>query len=127
MLTLLQEPQGGGMAVVRCMVDSHPPAALALYHGDGLVATSSSPAAPGGRVGVTTARNLLRVELREVGPQDGGTYRCTATNALGSASATRPFVTRGECGWGAPGVGQQWWEWGVKTPKGRPGERCFGR
>lgn len=93
-LTLLQEPQGGGMAVVRCVVDSHPPAALALYHGDGLVATSSSPAAPGGRVGVTTARNLLRVELREVGPQDGGTYRCTATNALGSASATRPFVTR---------------------------------
>ncbi|POI19899.1 hypothetical protein CIB84_016355, partial [Bambusicola thoracicus] len=93
-LTLLQEPHGGGMAVLRCAVDSHPPAALALYHGAVLVATSGSPAAPGGRVGVSAARNALRVELREVWPQDGGTYRCTAANALGNASATRPFDTR---------------------------------
>ncbi|XP_021238198.1 sialoadhesin [Numida meleagris] len=93
-LTLLQEPQGGGMAVVSCVVDSRPPATLALYHGDALVASSSSPAAPGQRLGVTAARNALRLELRGVRPQDSGTYRCTATNALGNATATRPFVAR---------------------------------
>ena len=120
-LTLLQEPHGGGLAVLRCVVDSHPPAVLALYHGDNLVATSSSPAAPGRRRGVTAARNALRMELRDVRLQDSGTYRCTATNALGSASVTRPFVTRGEWEWGGGGGGE-----GVKTPGGLPGERGLG-
>ncbi|NXK52025.1 SN protein, partial [Chauna torquata] len=93
-LTLLQEPQGGGLAVVRCAVDSHPPATLALYRDGNLLATSGSQAAPGRRLGVTAARNTLRLEIRGVRPQDAGQYRCTATNALGNATATQPFVAR---------------------------------
>uniref|UniRef100_A0A8B9EH92 Sialic acid binding Ig like lectin 1 n=1 Tax=Anser cygnoides TaxID=8845 RepID=A0A8B9EH92_ANSCY len=92
-LTLLQEPQGGGLAVVHCTVDSIPPATLALYRDGDLVATSGSQAAPSQRLAVTATRNALRLEIRGVRPQDGGQYRCTATNALGNASATQPFVT----------------------------------
>ncbi|XP_047937531.2 sialoadhesin [Anser cygnoides] len=92
-LTLLQEPQGGGLAVMHCTVDSIPPATLALYRDGDLVATSGSQAAPSQRLAVTATRNALRLEIRGVRPQDGGQYRCTATNALGNASATQPFVT----------------------------------
>lgn len=95
-LTLLQEPQGGGLAVVHCTVDSIPPATLALYRDGDLVATSGSQAAPSQRLAVTATRNALRLEIRGVRPQDGGQYRCTATNALGNASATQPFVTHSE-------------------------------
>ncbi|NWU73828.1 SN protein, partial [Pterocles burchelli] len=94
-VTLFQETQGGRLAIVRCAVDSHPPATLALYHGDTLVATSGSQAAPGQRFGVTSSRNALRLEIRDAGPGDSGEYRCTATNTYGNATATKPFVTRG--------------------------------
>nr|XP_038028046.1 sialoadhesin isoform X2 [Anas platyrhynchos] len=92
-LTLLQEPQGGGLAVVHCSVDSRPPATLALYRDGNLVATSGSQVAPSQRLAITASRNALRLEIRGVRPQDGGQYRCTATNTLGNASATQPFVT----------------------------------
>ncbi|XP_068535559.1 sialoadhesin isoform X1 [Anas acuta] len=92
-LTLLQEPQGGGLAVVHCSVDSRPPATLALYRDGNLVATSGSQVAPSQRLAITASRNALRLEIRGVRPQDGGQYRCTATNTLGNASATQPLVT----------------------------------
>lgn len=95
-LTLLQEPQGGGLAVVHCSVDSRPPATLALYRDGNLVATSGSQVAPSQRLAITASRNALRLEIRGVRPQDGGQYRCTATNTLGNASATQPFVTHSE-------------------------------
>uniref|UniRef100_A0A8B9URL6 Sialic acid binding Ig like lectin 1 n=1 Tax=Anas zonorhyncha TaxID=75864 RepID=A0A8B9URL6_9AVES len=88
-LTLLQEPQGGGLAVVHCSVDSRPPATLALYRDGNLVATSGSQVAPSQRLAITASRNALRLEIRGVRPQDGGQYRCTATNTLGNA--TSPF------------------------------------
>ncbi|NXV33574.1 SN protein, partial [Rissa tridactyla] len=93
-ITLFQETQGGRLAIIRCAVDSHPPATIALYRDDTLVAASGSQAAPHQRLGVTTSRNALRVEIRDVGPQDSGSYRCVATNAYGNASATKPFVAR---------------------------------
>lgn len=125
-LTLLQEPQGGGLAVVHCSVDSRPPATLALYRDGNLVATSGSQAAPSQRLAVTASRNALRLEIRGVRPQDGGQYRCTATNTLGNASATQPFVTHSEsrcalpaptpgAGGTAPPLAWIWGCWGVSV------------
>ncbi|KAM9236246.1 sialoadhesin [Leptosomus discolor] len=93
-ITLLQETQGGRLAIVRCAVDSHPPATMALYRDGALVAASGSQAAPRQRLGVTASRNALRLEIRGAGPQDSGEYRCVASNPYGNASAAKPFVAR---------------------------------
>uniref|UniRef100_A0A663DJI4 Sialic acid binding Ig like lectin 1 n=1 Tax=Aquila chrysaetos chrysaetos TaxID=223781 RepID=A0A663DJI4_AQUCH len=95
-ITLFQETQGGRLAIVRCAVDSHPPAAVALYRDGTLLAASGSQAAPRQRFGVTASRNALRLEIRGVGPQDSGEYRCTASNAYGNASTAKLFDARGE-------------------------------
>ncbi|NXL39922.1 SN protein, partial [Glaucidium brasilianum] len=93
-ITLFQETQGGGLAIVRCAVDSHPPATVAIYRDGTLLAASGSQAAPRQRFGVTITRNALRLEIRGVGPGDSGEYRCTASNAYGNASAAKLFVAR---------------------------------
>ncbi|NXL09589.1 SN protein, partial [Mesembrinibis cayennensis] len=93
-ITLFQETQGGRLAIVLCAVDSHPPATVALYRDGILLAASGSQAAPRQRFGVTASRNALRLEIRGVGPQDSGEYRCTASNAYGNASAAKPFLAR---------------------------------
>ncbi|NXK18427.1 SN protein, partial [Arenaria interpres] len=93
-ITLFQETQGGRLAIIRCTVDSHPPATMALYRDGTMVAASGSQAAPRQRLGVTASRNALRLEIRDVGPQDSGLYRCTASNAYGNTSTTKPFVAR---------------------------------
>ncbi|KFP03151.1 Sialoadhesin, partial [Calypte anna] len=93
-LTLFQETQGGRVAIIHCAVDSHPVATMALYHRGTLLATSGWQVAPGQRVSVTTSHNALRVEIRGVGPQDGGDYHCMATNTHGNATATKGFVIR---------------------------------
>uniref|UniRef100_A0A663DJI1 Sialic acid binding Ig like lectin 1 n=1 Tax=Aquila chrysaetos chrysaetos TaxID=223781 RepID=A0A663DJI1_AQUCH len=93
-ITLFQETQGGRLAIVRCAVDSHPPAAVALYRDGTLLAASGSQAAPRQRFGVTASRNALRLEIRGVGPQDSGEYRCTASNAYGNASTAKLFDAR---------------------------------
>ncbi|KAM6076796.1 sialoadhesin [Chlamydotis macqueenii] len=93
-VTLLQETQGGRLAIILCAVDSHPPAAMALYRDGALLAASGSQAAPRQRLGVTASRNALRLEIRGAGPQDSGEYRCTASNAYGNASTAKPFLAR---------------------------------
>ncbi|NWY49529.1 SN protein, partial [Chionis minor] len=93
-IMVFQEMQGGRLAIIRCAVDSHPPATMALYRDGTLLASSRSQAAPNQRLGVTASRNTLRLEIRDVGPQDSGEYLCTASNAYGNASATKPFVVR---------------------------------
>ncbi|NXX11847.1 SN protein, partial [Podargus strigoides] len=92
-ITLFHETQGGRLAIIHCAVDSHPPATMAIYHHGTLLAASGSQVAPRQRVGVTASHNALRLEIRGAGPQDGGEYRCTASNAYGNASATKQFVT----------------------------------
>ncbi|NXS45487.1 SN protein, partial [Balaeniceps rex] len=91
---VFQEMQGGRLAIIHCAVDSHPPATMALYRDGILLAASGSQAAPRQRLGVTASRNTLRLEIRGVGPQDSGEYRCTASNAYGNASAAKPFFVR---------------------------------
>ncbi|NWR55969.1 SN protein, partial [Bucorvus abyssinicus] len=93
-VTLFQETQGGRLAVVRCTVDSHPPATMAIYRDGTLLAASGSQEAPRQRFGVMASRNALRLEIHGVGPGDSGEYRCTATNAHGHASAAKTFIAR---------------------------------
>ncbi|XP_054149421.1 sialoadhesin [Melozone crissalis] len=93
-LTLFQETQGGRLVIVRCTVDSHPPATLAIDHDGTVLATSGAQVALGQRLGVTASRNSLRLEIRDAGPQDSGKYGCTASNVHGNASATKVLVTR---------------------------------
>ncbi|NXO49224.1 SN protein, partial [Aramus guarauna] len=88
-VTVFQETQGGRLAIVLCAVDSHPPAAMALYRDGTMLAASGLQAAPRQRFGVTTSRNALRLEIRGAGPRDSGEYRCTASNAYGNASAAK--------------------------------------
>ncbi|KAM6132376.1 LOW QUALITY PROTEIN: sialoadhesin-like [Pterocles gutturalis] len=96
-VTLFQEMQGGRLAIVCCAVDSHPPTTLALYHGDTLVATSGSTGGPraSGLVSPASRNGTAAGRSAMWGPGDSGEYRCTATNAYGNATATKPFVTRG--------------------------------
>ncbi|KFV61188.1 Sialoadhesin, partial [Dryobates pubescens] len=42
----------------------------------------------------STSPRALRLEIHSVGPQDAGEYLCTATNAHGSATATKLFTPR---------------------------------
>ncbi|NWW75451.1 SN protein, partial [Climacteris rufus] len=93
-LTLFQETQGGRLVIVRCTVDSHPPATLAIDHNGTALATSGAQVAVGQRLGVTSSHNALRLEIRDAGPRDSGKYGCTASNAHGKASATKVLVVR---------------------------------
>ncbi|XP_053832746.1 LOW QUALITY PROTEIN: sialoadhesin [Vidua macroura] len=93
-LTLFQETQGGRLVIVRCTVDSHPPATLAIDRDGTVLATSGAQVALGQRLGVTASRNSLRLEIRDAGSRDSGKYGCTASNVHGNASATKVLVTR---------------------------------
>ncbi|NXI24011.1 SN protein, partial [Sterrhoptilus dennistouni] len=92
-LTLFQETQGGRLVIVLCAVDSHPPATLTIDRDGTVVATNGAEVTPSQRLGVTSSRNSLRLEIRDAGPRDNGNYGCTATNVHGNASATKVLVT----------------------------------
>ncbi|NWV06249.1 SN protein, partial [Ptilonorhynchus violaceus] len=93
-LALFQETQGGRLVIVRCTVDSHPPATLAIDRDGSVLATGGPRVALSRRLGVTASRNALRLEIRDAGPRDSGNYSCTASNAHGKASATKVLVAR---------------------------------
>ncbi|KAF4804153.1 sialic acid binding Ig like lectin 1 [Turdus rufiventris] len=94
-LTFFQETQGGRLVIVRCTVDSHPPATLAIDHDGTVLATSGAQVATlGQQLSVTTSHNSLRLEMRGAGPRDSGNYGCTASNVHGSASATKVLEIR---------------------------------
>ncbi|NXD34889.1 SN protein, partial [Copsychus sechellarum] len=96
-LTLFQDTQGGRLVIVRCTVDSHPPATLTIHRHGAVLATSGAQVATlGQRLGVAASRNSLRLEMRDAGPRDSGNYGCTASNVHGSASATKVLEIRGE-------------------------------
>ncbi|GAB1286915.1 Sialoadhesin [Apodemus speciosus] len=93
-LTVFVEPQGGRQGILDCRVDSEPLASLTLHRGGQLVASNQLPGAPTQpHIRVTAPPNALRVDIEELGPGNQGEYVCTATNALGSASASAYFGT----------------------------------
>ncbi|KAM4841654.1 LOW QUALITY PROTEIN: sialoadhesin [Thomomys bottae] len=82
----------GHMAVFICTVDSSPVAHLSLFHEDHLLATSLGPQhPPHSRLQTKITANSLELEVRELGLEDSGNYRCMATNVLGSANASLFF------------------------------------
>lgn len=91
------EPQGGHQGILDCRVDSEPLASLTLHRGNQLIASNQLHGAPTQpHIRVTAPPNALRVDIEELGPSIQGEYVCTASNALGSASASAYFGTRGE-------------------------------
>uniref|UniRef100_A0A5F9DBU1 Sialoadhesin n=1 Tax=Oryctolagus cuniculus TaxID=9986 RepID=A0A5F9DBU1_RABIT len=95
-LSALLDMDQGYMAVFACTVDSRPLAQLALFHGEHLLAASLGPQLPfHGRLQAKATANSLQLEVRDLGLGDSGSYRCEATNALGSANASLFFQVRG--------------------------------
>lgn len=96
-LTVFVEPQGGLQGILVCQVDSEPLASLTLHLGSQLVASSQPQGVPTQpHVRISASPNALRLNIEEFGPSNQGEYVCTASNALGSASASAYFGTRGE-------------------------------
>ncbi|XP_041588777.1 sialoadhesin isoform X2 [Vulpes lagopus] len=94
-MTVFVEPDSGIQGILDCRVDSEPLASLSLHLGSRLVASShpwGAPAEP--HIHVTATANALRVDMEELRPSDQGEYVCSASNALGSASASTYFGTR---------------------------------
>lgn len=96
-LTVFVEPQGGLQGILDCRVDSEPPASLTLHLGSQLVASNQPQGIPTQpHIHVSASPNALRLGVEELGPSNQGEYVCTASNVLGSASASAYFGTRGE-------------------------------
>ncbi|XP_063166512.1 sialoadhesin [Candoia aspera] len=93
-LSLFQETQRGELAIVHCTVDSNPQSTLSLFRDRQLLATTSSHSAPSQRIGITTTRNSLRLEIQKVIPEDEGEYQCVATNKYGNATTASFFRTQ---------------------------------
>jgi sialoadhesin len=85
------------MVVFVCTVASSPLARLSLFHGEHLLATSLGlQLSSHSRLQVKVTANSLQLEVRELGLEDSGNYRCEATNVLGSANTSLFFQVRGE-------------------------------
>ncbi|KAM8775389.1 sialoadhesin isoform 2-T4 [Rhynchonycteris naso] len=94
-MTVFVEPEGGIQGILDCQVDSEPLASLTLHLGSRVVASSQLrgiPVEP--HIHVSATPNALRVDIEELRPADQGEYVCSASNALGSASASAYFGTR---------------------------------
>ncbi|KAM6163796.1 sialoadhesin [Rhynchocyon petersi] len=93
-MTVFVEPESGFQGILDCRVDSEPRASLTLHLGSRLVAstqTKGTLAEP--HIRVSTSHNSLRIDMVELRPSDQGEYVCSASNALGSASASTYFGT----------------------------------
>uniref|UniRef100_A0A8C0WFA8 Sialoadhesin n=1 Tax=Castor canadensis TaxID=51338 RepID=A0A8C0WFA8_CASCN len=95
-LSALLDVEQGHMVVFVCTVASSPLARLSLFHGEHLLATSLGlQLSSHSRLQVKVTANSLQLEVRELGLEDSGNYRCEATNVLGSANTSLFFQVRG--------------------------------
>uniref|UniRef100_A0A8B9PQ65 Sialic acid binding Ig like lectin 1 n=1 Tax=Apteryx owenii TaxID=8824 RepID=A0A8B9PQ65_APTOW len=92
-LTSFLETSEGQLGILQCTVDSNPPAKLALFKGDVLVASTAQPqpAAPP-QLSASSSLNSLRVKIHAVVMEDEGEYVCLASNAYGNASTAGNFT-----------------------------------
>ncbi|XP_005380854.2 PREDICTED: sialoadhesin [Chinchilla lanigera] len=91
-MTVFVEPEGGLRGILDCQVDSEPLASLSLHLGSRLVASSQPQGAPvESHIHVSASPNTLRVDMQPLRPSDQGEYVCSASNSLGSASASAYF------------------------------------
>ncbi|KAM9330316.1 sialoadhesin [Gastrophryne carolinensis] len=87
-LTSFLETQQGNMVMVHCTVDSNPFSELSLYKDDVLIASTTAHGAPNQRIQVTSLKNSLSLEIREVTLSDEGTYTCVAKNSISNSTAS---------------------------------------
>lgn len=82
------ETQQGSLAMIHCTVDSNPFSELTLYKDKVIMANSSSHWDPTQRIQVTSLKNSLSLEIRDVTLSDEGTYSCVANNSIGNSVAS---------------------------------------
>ncbi|XP_030046838.1 sialoadhesin isoform X2 [Microcaecilia unicolor] len=91
-MTSFLETQEGKVAIIHCMVDSIPVSELTLHRNDKLIATTSSHGAPTQRLSISSSRNSLKLEIKDVTLDDEGKYVCRATNAYGTSETSKNFA-----------------------------------
>nr|XP_033809159.1 sialoadhesin [Geotrypetes seraphini]XP_033809164.1 sialoadhesin [Geotrypetes seraphini] len=91
-MTSFLETQEGKLAIIHCMVGSIPVSELTLYRNDKLIATTSSHGAPSQRLSISSSRNSLKLEIKDVILDDEGKYVCRATNEYGTSEISKNFA-----------------------------------
>ncbi|XP_056408893.1 sialoadhesin [Hyla sarda] len=86
-----QDTAEGKSAFIRCTVDSFPPAEMSLYNEDRLVASSRYTDSVNERYRVTSSRNELTMNIKNLKMEDEGKYNCTSHNSVGSTSKSMVF------------------------------------
>ncbi|XP_053305921.1 sialoadhesin [Spea bombifrons] len=91
-MTSFLETHGRRRGIIVCSADSVPPSVISLYSRDVLLAsTVLTQADQGQKFWSSSSYNYLRLEIRDVGAEDSGSYVCTANNSLGATKSTITF------------------------------------
>lgn len=88
------EASGAQVGIIQCSVDSDPPSTLALYYRHMLVGSSNSSESSSPRIKISSAQNLLKMEIHQVMLEDEGLYTCTATNSIAESRTSVNFTAQ---------------------------------
>ncbi|KAH0615702.1 hypothetical protein JD844_026033 [Phrynosoma platyrhinos] len=90
------ETQKGKLAIIVCTVESNPVSMLSLCRANQVLAASSSQVnrvrVPDHKLKSASSPNSLRLEIKDVSPDDEGTYECVASNGIGQTSTSLDFM-----------------------------------